>query len=420
MRTKLTILFLAASFLPAARIMAQETNYDEDKVGAYVLPDALTTCDGRKVTNRKQWEKLRRPEILKMFQENEYGSMRELRNKKHKDRIGVSYEVVEESDDALGGKAIRRQVEITFSAGDLTRKMLVLLYMPKGLRRCPVFVSPNFQGNATTTTDPAVIESQYSTYERGHQTSRWSYDRIIDSGYAVATFHYFDVYFDKDGKLDESIYPLFGINSDNDLTETTGKAVAAWAWGCSRVLDYLFTLKNIDKKRAIVMGHSRLGKAALWCGAQDKRFAMVVSNNSGCSGAALSRRNYGETVARINSAFPWWFCNKYHSYGSDVSALPMDQHELLALIAPRLVYVASALEDRWADPRGEFLSLREASKIYALYGMETLEGSTFPAVGEPLWKGNCGYHIREGVHDVTDYDWQKYIEFAESHWKHKH
>ena len=392
-------------FIFCAAAQAQEANYDENKVGVYTLPDAMTTLSGQKVAKKKQWEKVRRPEILKLFQDNEYGVMPDA-------KVKTSYRVVEESEDAMNGKAIRRQVEIAFSGNGQERKMLVLLYMPKGVKKCPVFVSPNFQGNATTTDDPAVIESQYSTFGRAHQTSRWSFERIIDSGYAIATFHYFDIYFDKDDKLAETIYPLFGINSKAQLQENTGKAITAWAWGCSRVLDYLFTLKNIDKKRAIILGHSRLGKTALWCGALDQRFAMVISNNSGCSGAALSRRNYGETVPRINTSFPWWFCNKYQSYNQDVSSLPMDQHELIALIAPRLVYVASAQEDRWADPRGEFLSLQEASKVYALYGLETFEGCSFPSVGEHLWRGNCGYHIRTGVHDVTDYDWQSYIEFA--------
>ena len=384
---------------------AQETNYDESEVGTYELPDALTTLNGQKVVNKEQWEEVRRQEIIKLFEDNEYGIMPDA-------TIKSSYRIVEESDNALGGKAIRRQVEITFSNNGQTRQMLVLLYMPKDVKKCPVFVSPNFQGNATTTTDPYVIESQFSTNERANQTSRWSYDHIINSGYAVATFHYFDVYPDKDNDVIESIYPLFGINSNDDLQDNSGKAIAAWAWGCSRVQDYLLTLDNIDKERTIVMGHSRLGKAALWCGALDQRFAMVVSNDSGCSGAAISRRNYGETVQSINKSFPWWFCNKYQSYNQDVSSLPMDQHELIALIAPRAIYVASAQEDQWADPRGEFLSLQEASKVYALYGLDTLQGYSFPAVNEHLWKGNCGYHIRTGIHDVTDFDWESYIGFA--------
>ena len=410
MKKNYVISILVGIFLTSMPTQAQEANYDESKVGIYTLPDALTTLNGQQVTKKKQWEKIRRPEILKLFQDNEYGILPDA-------KIKTSYRIVEENDNALEGKAIRRQVEITFSGNNQARKMLVLLYMPKGIKKCPVFVAPNFQGNATTTTDPSVIESQFSTYERAHQTSRWSYDRIINSGYAVATFHYYDIYFDSNDKLTQTIYPLFGINSNADLQDNTGKSITAWAWGCSRVLDYLLTLKNIDKKRTIVMGHSRLGKTALWCGAQDQRFAMVISNNSGCSGAALSRRNYGETVPRINKSFPWWFCNKYQSYNQDVSSLPMDQHELLALIAPRPVYVASAQEDRWADPRGEFLSLQEASKVYALYDYDTLQGYSFPSANEHLWKGNCGYHMRTGVHDVTDFDWQSYIEFANIHLK---
>lgn len=397
--------FITVFSLIGMPVQAQETNYDESKVGTYVLPDALTTLNGQEVVNKEQWEDLRRPEIIKLFEDNEYGIMPDA-------TIKSSYRIVEESDNALGGKAIRRQVEITFSNNGQSRKMLVLIYVPKGVKKCPVFVSPNFQGNATTTTDPYVIESQFSTNGRANQTSRWPYELIINSGYAVATFHYFDVYPDKDNDVIESIYPLFGINSNDDLQENSGKAIAAWAWGCSRVQDYLLTLDNIDKERTIVMGHSRLGKAALWCGALDQRFAMVVSNDSGCSGAAISRRNYGETVQSINKSFPWWFCNKYQSYNQDVSSLPMDQHELIALIAPRAIYVASAQEDQWADPRGEFLSLQEASKVYALYGLDTLQGYSFPAVNEHLWKGNCGYHIRTGIHDVTDFDWESYIGFA--------
>ena len=170
---------------------AQETNYDESEVGTYELPDALTTLNGQKVVNKEQWEELRRQEIIQLFEDNEYGIMPDA-------TIKSSYRIVEESDNALGGKAIRRQVEITFSNNGQTRQMLVLLYMPKDVKKCPVFVSPNFQGNATTTADPYVIESQFSTNERANQTSRWSYDHIINSGYAVATFHYFDVYPDKE------------------------------------------------------------------------------------------------------------------------------------------------------------------------------------------------------------------------------
>ena len=385
---------------------AQKANYDESMVGNYVLPEMFVTSNGQEVTTKKIWETVRRPEILAMLGNIEYGNIPQT-------HIKTTWQILEESNNALGGKAIRRQVEFTFQGNGTSRKMLVLIYMPKNIKKCPVFVSPNFQGNQSTTEDEAVIASQYSTYPRGHQKSRWSYERIISSGYAVATFHYYDTYYDAQGHTTESVLPLWGINNDNELQASSGKAICAWAWGCSRVLDYLLTLKNIDKKRCIILGHSRLGKTALWAGALDKRFNMVISNNSGCSGAALSRRNYGETVARITKTFPWWFCNTYSTYADNPDKLPFDQHELLAMIAPRLLYVASAKEDRWADPRGEFLSLKEASKVYKLYGKNSLEGYSFPKENEPVWQDCVGYHIRTGIHDVTDFDWAAYIRFAD-------
>ena len=384
---------------------AQRANYDEAKVGQYTLPDALLTHDGNKVDNRKMWEKVRRPEIMKLLADVEYGTLPDV-------PVKTAWKVLEESDDAMGGKAVRRQVQFTFSNNGVNRTMLLLVYMPKGKKKCPVFVSPNFHGNQSTTEDLTVIKSQYSKYERGEQKSRWAYEKILNAGYAVATFHYFDLFYDEEKHIREGIMPVFGINTDADFKPHTGKSISAWAWGCSRVLDYLLTLKNIDKKRCIVMGHSRLGKTALWAGAQDKRFAMVVSNNSGCCGAALSRRNFGETVPAITKNFPRWFCNTYFTYANRVNELPFDQHELLAMIAPRPLYVASAEEDRWADPRGEFLSLKEAGKVYALYGLETFADAQFPAVGEYVWHGNMGYHMRSGKHDVTDFDWEAYIRFA--------
>ena len=202
MKKSQAILIITGLFLTSLMAQAQDANYDESLVDSYILPDAMTALNGQQITKKKQWEKTRRPQILKLFQDNEYGIMPDA-------KIRTDYRILEESGEALGGKAIRRQVEITFRGNNQSRKMLVLIYMPKGIKKCPVFVSPNFQGNATTSDDPAVIESQYSTYGRGHQTSRWSFDRIVSSGYAIATFHYYDIYFDQNDKISESIYPLF-------------------------------------------------------------------------------------------------------------------------------------------------------------------------------------------------------------------
>jgi hypothetical protein len=223
------------------------------------------------------------------------------------------------------------------------------------------------------------------------------------------------------GDIDPDYHDDFknGIHGmmDEKRDSASWASISAWAWGLSRAMDYFEKDADIDQQKVAVMGHSRLGKTSLWAGARDERFALVVSNNSGCGGAALSIRAHGETVSRINHSFPHWFAAKFSDYNDQETELPLDQHMLMALMAPRPLYVASAQEDDWADPRGEFLSLYHGSAAYAFYGEEPLSDLSMPELNQPVKAGRVAYHIRTGKHDVTRYDWEQYLDFADRHLK---
>ncbi len=421
-------------------LASAQTNYDESKAGVYELPSPLVCLDGTAVKTADQWEKVRRPEILEMFQREMFGRLpKELREAgNHPDF--VTFRVFESSDSALGGKAIRKQVEITFHELNYAQtkndsgkeiKANLLIYIPKNAAGpVPAFLGCNFLGNHTITPEKEIAlfhlrdgsmpkdESKLSAEnERGYRVNRWDVDAILDAGYALATLHYIDVTFDDRNGIETGIFTLYGDSKGTeDRTSDAWGSITAWAWGLSRALDYLETDEHIDASRVAVMGHSRLGKTSLWAGASDPRFAVVISNDSGCGGAALSRRNYGETLPVINRNFPHWFSKNFRKFNDDPNTLPIDEHELMALIAPRPVYVASAEDDRWADPKGEYLSVYHAVPVYELYGENPFDGLAAPSqpdVNQPVFGKRMGYHIRTGKHDVTDYDWAQYIRFAD-------
>ena len=395
-------------------------NYDESKIPAYTLPDPLVMADGTKVTDAETWRTKRRPEILKLFETHMFGRTVAPRPEK------MTFEVIESDDNALGGKAIRKQVRVKFTGTDDGPRMDLLIYAPKSAasKPAPAFVSLNFQGNHATTTDPAVrLAAVYDRSSgkvkpaeeksRGAAKSRWPFEMIVERGYAVATAYYGDI--DPDfNDFSNGIHPVYYKDGQTRPAADEWMSIGAWAWGLSRALDYLQTDKLVDAKKVAVMGHSRLGKTSLWAGAQDERFAIVISNNSGCGGAALSRRVIGESVARINTSFPHWFCDNFKKYNAREGELPLDQHMLIALAAPRPVYVASAEQDKWADPKGEYLSAYHAGPVYRLLGKQALESEQMPEVNTPVMT-TVGYHIRTGKHDVTDFDWQRYMDFADKH-----
>ena len=410
---------------PGAR--AQDTfepNYDEGKVPHYELPDPLQFPDGTAVTSAEAWREERRPQILQLFQEQVYGYA-----PGRPDSMWL--ETIEVSKNALGGQATRKQVAIHLQNNGKTEDISLLLYLPNDVEQpAPTFLGLNFYGNQTIHPDSAiqitdewvrsnddygVVDHRIGSASRGKAYARWPVERIIERGYGLATAYYGDIDPDREGHFQDGVHPLFYEDGQTEPEADEWGAIGAWAWGLSRIMDYFEqAASGVDADCVALMGHSRLGKAALWAGARDERFALVISNDSGAGGAALSRRRFGETVGKITTSFPHWFADNFDQYGENESALPVDQHMLMALMAPRPLYVASAEKDRWADPRGEFLSAKHAEPVYQLLGAGEMAAEEWPEVEAPVMS-RIGYHVRTGGHDVTGYDWTQYMAFADRH-----
>ncbi len=422
-------LFIVLALLMAGQGFAWviQPSYDESAVPDDELPGPLVMADGTPVSTTEQWP-ARRAELVEQFTEQMFGRL-ELSTPGE----AVVSEWLESDGRALDGRATRRQVRVCFTEDPDGPAMELLVYLPNGTDGpVPVFFGMNFDGNHTVHADPAIritqawvrnraevgaVDHRASEEGRGVMASRWPVEALIARGYGLATAYYGDLDPDFDDGFRNGLHALLDGAGDTQRPGDAGGAIAAWAWGYRLAMDYFESDPAVDAQRVIAIGHSRLGKTALWAGATDERFAMVVSNNSGCGGAALSRRRFGETIYAINTRFPHWFCASFHTYNDNESALPFDQHALLALMAPRPVYIASAADDRWADPRGEYLAGVHASPVYALLGDPGLVGAGdhLPAVGTPLQDGRIGYHVRTGGHDLTRYDWDRYMDFADRH-----
>jgi hypothetical protein len=306
----------------------------------------------------------------------------------------------------MDGVATLRRIAIESRQGQRSQRFELTLFLPNTRSGgAPVFLLIN--NRPPSNTDPT----------RKEKSGFWPAEEMIGRGYGIAAFHYAELAPDDPQKYRDGVIGMFDSGAAVESAKYTWGALGAWAWGASRAMDYFETEPRIDKTRVAVVGHSRGGKAALWAGAQDERFAMVVSNDSGEGGAALSRRDFGETIERINTSFPHWFAAAYKTFNRRPADLPVDQHLLLALVAPRALYVASADEDLWADPRGEFLSLAASSPVFGLWRDPPIRPADMPAIETPLVSGRRGYHIRTGGHNLTLYDWTRFADFADRVWK---
>lgn len=398
-------------------------NYDESKVGALALPALLKTGSGEAVTTAEAWMKVRRPEIMGLFERHVYGKTppREAWGK-------VEWKVTGVKRDALGGIATRKLVHVSLPDHPGWAGMDIMLYVPNNAgKRVPCFVGLSFNGNHAVSDEPDIplstrwmredktggtVANRATEQSRGKELGRWPLKSILAEGFGVATAYCGDLEPDHpDGWKDGLRAALSPDGAKTAWQDGQWGAIGAWAWGLSRIADYLETDAEVDATRLAVIGHSRLGKTALWAGACDPRFGLVVSNESGEGGAALMRRDFGETTAIITKSFPHWFTGTYTRYAGKPADCPVDQHLLIALMAPRSIYIASAVEDRWADPKGEFLAGLNAEPAFALFGLKGYGTAVQPPVGKPVGD-TIGYHIREGKHDLTEFDWREYLKFA--------
>ena len=373
-----------------------EFNYYEEKVPIYTLPDVLVNSAGKKITSAKEWTKVRRKEVLELFSENVYGKVPPTPYNK-------SFKLVNEDMNAMNGAATLKQVDITISSEGKSLPIHLTLFVPNNVKKPPpVFLLIDNRGPANT--DPLrKVKSEF-----------WPAEEVIARGYAIAVFSNSDL--DPDN-FDDFKNGIHGLLDKGVRPPDAWGSLAAWAWGASRCMDYFETDKDINKKRVAVVGHSRGAKTALWAGAVDQRFTMVIANESGCGGAAIARRRFGETVARINTAFPHWFCSNYRKYSDNENAMPFDMHMLLALVAPRALYIDCASDDLWGDPKGCYISLYNSLPVFKLLNTGSDVPETIPPLNKQVIGGKTGFHIRDGVHNMLLKDWNYFMNFADVIWK---
>lgn len=380
------------------------------------LPDPLLTFSGRRISTVAEWNRNRRPELKALFAHYMYGAMPPAPKPDFKvERVDKNF---------FNGKATEKLVTVSLGGNGAPAIHLLLVVPNHRTQAAPVFVGPSFSGIFSLVDDPliplpagwmfpngSVVNNRAVEAGRGSQKNVWAIEQSIDRGYAVAVFYYGDVEPDRPDAPD-------GIRAwykkQNPEAKYDWGAVAAWAWGVQRVVDYLVTDRDLDSKKISVVGHSRNGKAAIVAGATDERIALVIPLQAGCGGTSPSRGKIGESVQRINSSFPHWFNAEFKKFNEQPERLPFDQHCLVALCAPRPILLSNATEDTWANPAGQFEMLQAAEPVYRLFGPEALVATSMPAEGK-LIDSRLGYYIRPGKHSMTAGDWKIFLDFADKH-----
>ena len=399
-------------------------NYDESKAGGYTLPDPLKLQSEKEVRNPGSWYRKRRPQLLHLFEENIYGH-----TPTRPDPYGIRDEVFNVDQHALGGKAVRKQVMIYFKRDGTGPKMDMLMYLPADAKGpVPLFLCLSFSGVNAIADDPGVkIDEVWNTREKIRvpawplhkaTSDRWPVEKILNHGYGLAVICYNDIEPDFIGGYQYSVRTLFAKpgQGEADRAPDAWGAIGAWAWGLSRAMDYLETDKAVNSKQVAILGQSRLGKTVLWAGAQDPRFAMVIDSCSGKAGASLLRHNYGETAKNLFLHWPYQFAPNFGKYIDDPSELPVDSDELIALIAPRPVFLSTGSRDQWSDPRGTFLAAVAAGPVFQMLGAEGLGTDKFPPLNQPIMH-TIGFDSHSEGHEITEADWERFLEFADMHFR---
>ena len=402
---------------PPKEVAGIPVNYDEAKVGTYTLPDPLVLANGKPVRDAKTWSQKRRPELVRLFEENQFGQSPGR-------PADMSFDVFDKGTPVFDGKALRRQVTVYFSKDKSGPKMDLLVYLPAAARKpVPVLLNLGFGANSSTVDDPGIKPGEVWGRDKkrvpasqGRPFGRINVLPLLDAGIGFATVYYGDIDPDFEGGIPNGVRALYLKPGQTQPAANEWGAIGAWAWGLSRAVDYLETDKGVDAKRVAIFGISRLGKTVLWAGAHDQRIALVIASCSGEGGAALSRRNYGETVKHLvaPTRYPYQFAANYQKYADDLSKQPEEAHLLISLIAPRPLLLQTGDTDFWSDPKGEFLAAVAAEPVYRLLGQKGLDTDQMPAAGQPIMN-TLGYYMHAGGHGTIPSDWEQFIKFLTLH-----